>query len=85
VCVLLQSKSKKSRLQVFSILIQAFNLHGHQITLITSDDEKNFLSVRESLISWKIKLNSTPANFHEKRAERYIQTLKSRVRAIKAS
>jgi hypothetical protein len=30
-------------------------------------------------------MSSTPAEFHEKRAERYIQTLKSRVRAIKAS
>jgi len=81
----LKSKSKKSLIQGFSILTQTFNAYKHRITLITTDDEKNFLSVRSDLASWLIKLTSTPANFHEKRAERYIQTLKSRVRAVKAS
>jgi hypothetical protein len=81
----LKSKSKKSLVQGFSILTQTFNSYGHRISLITTDDEKNFLSVYNDLKAWLIKMSSTPAEFHEKRAERYIQTLKSRVRAIKAS
>jgi len=81
----LKSKSKKSLIQGFSTLTQTLNSYKHHITLITTDDEKNFLSVRNDLASWLIKLTSTPANFHEKRAERYIQTVKARVRAIKAS
>jgi hypothetical protein len=32
-----------------------------------------------------IKFSSTPANFHEKRAEQYIQTVKTKVRTIKAN
>ena len=82
--VSIKSKSKLSLLDGFKTIIATFNAHGHKVLKITTDDEKNFLSTKDGLATYGIQFSSTPAGFHEKRAERYIQTLKSRIRATLA-
>jgi len=82
--VSIPSKSKLALIDGFKTIIATFNAHGHKVIKITTDDEKNFNSTKDELAIYGIKLTTTPADFHEKRAERYIQTLKSRIRATLA-
>ena len=45
--------------------------------VVTSDDERTFHSVSKYLASFGVSFSTTPANYHEKRAERYIQVSNS--------
>jgi hypothetical protein len=80
----LKSKASKNIVDGYKTMIQFFNSYGHKVTKITVDDERTLLSAKPELSMLGIQLTSTPAGLHEKRAERYIQTLKSRKRAMLA-
>jgi hypothetical protein len=66
-------------------IIKFFNQYGHSISKFTSDNESNLKSTKTFLAGYKIQYTSTPSEHHEKRVERYIQTLKKRKNAILAS
>jgi hypothetical protein len=83
--VAIKSKGKKTLSQAMIDIVHSFNAHGHRVKKITSDDESTFHATSNTLVAIGVEVTFTPAGFHQKRAERYIQTLKARKRAILAS
>lgn len=79
------NKSTAQLCEAESQLIKFYNQYGHTVSKITSDGENNLKSTKQFLAGYKIEYNFTPAEHHEKRVERYIQTLKKRKMAILAS
>ena len=73
VCV--KSKHTSSLQEGIAEIILFYNSHGQKVKRITCDDEK---ALKPFCNSRGIILNSTPAELHQKKIERYIQTLKSR-------
>jgi hypothetical protein len=84
-CVGIKSKGRKTLAAAMIEIIHTFNAYGHRVTKIISDDESCFHATEKDMAPLGIELSSTPAGFHQKRAKRYIQTLKARKRAILAS
>lgn len=80
----LGSKSAKSVSDGFEQVILFYNQHGHIVKHITTDSEETFRAVRSYIASRGVELTHTPADLHENRIERKIQTLKNRRRAILA-
>jgi hypothetical protein len=59
--------------------------HGHTIIHILSDDENNLKATSPFLQLRQITISTTPRGLKEKKVERKIQTIKSRLSALKAS
>jgi hypothetical protein len=85
VAVPMTKKSTNQLLKAMDTIIGTYLLHGHSLELFVSDDERNFNSTIVSLQVRKVKLSTTPAGLHQKKAERTIQTIKLRLAAVKAS
>jgi hypothetical protein len=66
------------------IVIKTYQQYGHSAQHFTSDDEANLKATLPHLQIRKVSHSSTPAGLHEKKAERAIQTLKTRLSAVKA-
>ena len=59
--------------------------HGHSVKTIKTDREANFISCEEFLHERGVHMLRTGTGCHAKQAERAIQTVKSRCRAVKCS
>ena len=81
----LKTKNAKSIYEGLLNIIHSYNSHGHRVKRITSDDERNFRATKDMLAKYGVLLDSTPADLHEKRCERYIQTIKARKRSVLAN
>ena len=64
--------------------ILEFNRYGHKVRQITTDDEITLATLRRSLAALGIDVSPTSAGLHEKKVERYIQTIKDPKRSILA-
>ena len=64
--------------------ISEFNRYGHKVRKITTDDEITLATLRRPLAALGIDVSPTPAGLHEKKVERYIQTIKDRKRSMLA-
>ena len=62
--------------------ILAYNMFGHKVFKITTDDEVSLGILKPHLGKIGVTVTPTPAELHEKRIERHIQTIKDRKRAI---
>ena len=80
-----KSKHTVSLQEALAEIILYYNSYGHTVKRITCDDERALLALRPFCNSRGIVLNSTPAELHQKKVERYIQTLKSHKRAVLAN
>jgi hypothetical protein len=78
------TKGTKSLEQACHNIIRYYNSHGHTVKRITVDDERSLLSLKPFLNDLGITITSTPAGLHEKKMERYVQTIKARKRAVEA-
>jgi len=65
-------------------ILAFFQQYGHKVVQITTDAESTLRALKTPLNQRGIVLTVTPAGLHEKRIERYIQTLKKRRAAILA-
>lgn len=81
----LSSKATNILCQGFESIISELKSHGHQVKRIIIDHENALLSCKTFLANKGIELIELPKGYHEKFAERCIQTLKQRKRAILAS
>ena len=61
-----------------------FNIFGHKVVKITSDDEVTLATLKKHLGQFQVEVTQTPAGLHEKRIENKIRVLKDRKRAMMA-
>ena len=81
----LKNKSSKCIADGFLGIVHFYNSYGHKVDRITTDDENNFNATKDSMAQHGVRLNTTPADMHERRCERYIQTIKARKRSVLAT
>ena len=81
----LKTKGAKAVCDAILGIVYFFNSYAHKVVRITTDDERTFHSTKDLIAKYGIQLHTTPSELHEKRCERYIQTLKSRKRAVLAA
>jgi hypothetical protein len=81
----IESKSAMNICSALDKLIDHYIMHKHRILKICSDDEASLRATKSFLNLKGIILSHTPAGLHERRAERYIQTLKARCRSSLAA
>jgi hypothetical protein len=77
-------KTSAHMLEAVTEIVLEFNRFGHKVSRITTDDEHTLATLRSPLAKIGITVNPTPAGLHEKKIERYIQTVKDRKRSILA-
>jgi hypothetical protein len=80
-----KTKSAKDLEEATQEIIIKFNRYGHKVREIITDDEKCLATPRLPLGKLGVIVQPIPAGLHEKKAERFIQTIKSRKRATLAS
>jgi hypothetical protein len=80
-----KTKSAKEFEEATREILIEFNRYGHNVSQIITDDEKCLATLRTPLGKLGVVLQPTPAGLHEKKAERFIQTIKTRKRAMLAS
>jgi hypothetical protein len=78
-------KSAKDLEEATQEIIIDFNRYGHNVREIITDDEKCLATLRLSLGKLGVTVQPIPAGLHEKKAERFIQTIKSCKRAMLAN
>ena len=78
----LKAKSKPEMFNAVRSMIAHYAQRQHKVTHICSDNEANFNSMKVELGLLGVFHSGTPSGLHERRAERHIQTLKSRTRAM---
>jgi hypothetical protein len=84
IAVPMPSKSTTQLVKAMDIVIHLYQQHGHTVKHSTSDDEANLKATLPQLLIRKVTHSTTPAGLHEKKVERSVQKLKSRLSAIKA-
>jgi Reverse transcriptase (RNA-dependent DNA polymerase) len=84
IAVPMQGKSTKQLVAAMDVVIRTYQQHGHTVKHFTSDDEANLKATLPHLLIRKITHSTTPAGLHEKKAERSVQKLKSKLSSIKA-
>jgi hypothetical protein len=80
----MKDKTLASLKAALDSIIGTFNSRNHRVQHITSDDERVMKAATLHLASRGISITTTPAQFHAKRIERHIQTLKAKKRSIEA-
>ena len=83
--ILMATKSQFHLVEAIDVVIGIYLQRGHALSHVTTDNENNLRSMEHQLRSRKISLAMTPADLHEKKAERTIQTIKRRLGATKAA
>ena len=86
-CILFCPIKRKTAEQVEQALckiVGALNRHSHPVKKIVFDSEAVFVAMQDRLSVKQIECAYTPAGLHNKRVERAMRTLKSKMRAIKA-
>ncbi len=81
----LPSKHTSVLVAACHIMLNFFRSHGHVTRKISTDSENNLKAMDDSLAKEGIVYTPLPPGLHEKRIERYVQTLKRRRDAILAS
>ena len=66
-------------------IIHHFNSYGHRVKNITTDAESSLLSLKHNLGQLQITLQSTVPYHHNKLVERYVQTVRKRMKVILVS
>ena len=84
ICIPMKSKKDSDIRDLGIELLAEFNTHKHRVDRICTDDETCFRVWRTQLGAMGVSVSATPAGFHCKRVERYIQTIKARRRAMLA-
>jgi hypothetical protein len=80
----LTNKRSNECRKAFYYLEAEYKKHGHTISEIHVDSESNLKSCHAYLGMQGIKLKAAPDGLHNRRVERYVQTVKARVEAIRA-
>jgi hypothetical protein len=80
-----KTKSAKELENAAQEIIIEFNRYGHKVSQLITDDEKCLATLRSPLGKLGVIVQPTPAGLHEKKVERFIQTIKARKRAMLAS
>jgi hypothetical protein len=71
--------------KAMDVVIQTYHhQYKHIVKHFTTDDEANLKATLPHLLIGKITQSTTPADLHEKKSERCVQKIKSRLSAIKA-
>lgn len=83
--VIMPDKGAKTIGTSFEHIVSFYKTYGHTVKKVTTDSESALLKAKQPLGLLGVQLTATPAGMHEKRVERYIQTLKARKRAMLAS
>lgn len=81
----LPSKSNPQIVSGFKSLLSTWIARGVYVKTIQVDHESTLISATSDLASQGVTLLPMPAHHHEKTAERYIQTMKSRARSMTCS
>jgi hypothetical protein len=81
----LTTKSAASVMKAAKHIIAEFNQFGHRVRRVIFDDEAVLRAVKVPLGELGVESSHTPPGLHQKRAERYIRTMKERMRAVQAS
>lgn len=79
------TKHKTSLMSTFTVLQAEYQRYDHRIKVIQTDSEVNFKSCNTELGLRGIELRCTPPHQHAQRIERYVRTVKDRVRIAKES
>ena len=66
-------------------IINSLNRHGHKVSKIVFDSEAVFVAMQERVSVIGVDCGYTPAGLHNKPVERAMQTLKSKMRTMRAS
>ena len=83
-CIPIKSKQEKDLEFAGEALLLAYNACQHRLMQICTDDEVCLRLWGRKLGSRGVRVTATPAGLHCKRVERYIQTIKTRRRAVLA-
>ena len=65
-------------------IIGSLNRHGHRVSKIVFDSEAVFLAMQDRVSVMGVECGYTPAGLHNKPVERAMQTLKSKMRTMRA-
>jgi hypothetical protein len=79
------SKAEKFIKAAAEEIMRDYNTHGHQLRQVTTDDESALALLDRHLGPHGVKVHQTPADLHEKSAERFIRTIKNRKRSMLCS
>ena len=81
-CIPIKSKQEKDLEYAGEVLLSAYNSRQHRLIQLCTDDEACLRLWGKRLGSRGVRISATPAGLHCKRVERYIQTIKTRRRAM---
>jgi hypothetical protein len=81
----LPSKHTTVLLDAFKQIIAFYRGHGHVVKKIVTDAEANLKAMEPGLASLGVRYISLPPDMHEKRMERFVQTIKRRRDAMLAT
>jgi hypothetical protein len=81
----ISKKQTTNIVEAFKILLSEYSSSDQKVQRVTTDDEEALNAAKTPLVQLGIKITPTPADFHAKRVERYIQTLKGRKRGTTKS
>lgn len=81
--VAIPSKTTAHVCAAYEKIIAEFQSYHHAVRHITTDDEATLRAAKSFLAVRHVTSSLTPAGLHEKKVERTIQTIKSKVRAIR--
>jgi hypothetical protein len=84
-CVGIPVVSKPLVFSALKAIIGKFTREGHTVKAFASDNEPVIRAAKPNLEALGVKLTQTPSGFHEKRVERFIQTVKGKYRSLLAS
>ncbi len=80
----MKNKTAKELCNAFEFLVAHYRQFGQKVKKVTADSENTLRKAEKHLKMLEVEGTHTPAGMHEKRVERFIQTLKNRVRALEA-
>lgn len=80
-CAKMSSKAQAQLELHLMRIVNVYKLFGHTVTVIRSDKEHVFDSVRDFLAGHAIQLMQTSPESHERKVERQVRTVRERLRA----
>jgi hypothetical protein len=79
------SKAEKFMKAAAEEIMREYNTHGHRLKQFSTDDESALALLDRHLGPHGVQVHQTPADLHEKSAERFIRTVKNKKRSILCS
>ena len=80
----MSSKTSSALQSIIGRILAFYTGHSHTVKVIRTDGEANFISCEDFLLSRGVRMQRTGTGCHAKQAERAIQTVESRCRAVKS-